>query len=252
MRDYVVYMHIFPNGKRYIGISRNVERRFRNGRGYESQPIMWNAIQKYGWNTVKTTILLEKLTEEEAKREEIRLIAEYRSAEREFGYNETFGGEGSNGRVLSEEQKKAIGARMAVVHRGVPLSEEHKKKLSAALKGKSKKLSEEGKQAIIKSNQSRTCSMETRHKISQNTKLAMEKKRTGEHLSKKWTQDKEVRKAKMRLSMYDRYGVIPQNHDLRDDVALLGLFEDYEEMDFSDYYIKDSLRSEMNKSEDDA
>ena len=248
--DYVVYMHTFPNGKRYIGISRNVARRFRNGRGYEHQPVMWGAIQKYGWHTVKTIILLESLTETEAKAEEIKLIAKYNTADRTYGYNQTLGGEGGNGRVLSDEEKQNIGKRMSLIHKGVPLSEEHKKKLSTALKGKPKELSESGRQAIIKSNKSRIYSDETRQKMSQNTKLAMKEKGVGEYLSKKWAQEKEIRKAKMRLAMYDRYGVFPKNHDLRDDVALLGLFEDYEEMDFGDYYIKDSLRAEMERGKE--
>lgn len=245
--DYVVYMHTFPNGKRYIGISRNVARRFRNGKGYEHQPIMWGAIQKYGWHTVKTIILLERLTEAEAKVEEIKLIAKYNTTDRANGYNQTFGGEGANGRVLSDIEKQNIGKRMSMAHKGVPLSTEHKMKISAALKGKSRKLSENGRKAIIDSNRSRGISQETREKISQNTKLAMKQKGVGEHLSKKWAEDKERRKAKLRLSMYDRYGVIPQNHDLRDDVVLLGLFDEYTEMDFSNYYIKESLREEMNK-----
>lgn len=71
--NYVVYMHTFPNGKRYIGISRNVSRRFRNGKGYEHQPIMWNAIQKYGWQNVITTIISERLTELEAKKKKLGL-----------------------------------------------------------------------------------------------------------------------------------------------------------------------------------
>ena len=83
--------------------------------------------------------------------------------------------------------------------------------------------------------------------MSQNTKLAMKQKGVSEHLAKRWAQDKEKRKAKMRLAMYDRYGVIPQNHDLRDDVALLGLCDEYTEMDFDNYYIKESSRAEMNK-----
>lgn len=235
--EYVVYMHTFPNGKRYIGISRNVKRRFRNGKGYESQPIIWGAIQKYGWESVSTKIISSGLSEREAKREEIRLIVEYRSAERNYGYNETLGGEGSNGRILSDEEKKKIGKRMSEIHKGVPLSEEHKQKLSAANKGKPKNLSESGRQAIIKANKERVYSKETRQKMSENTKRAMAEKGIGAYISEKWARDKEKMLAKGRLSMYDRYGVIPKNHDLRDDVALLGLFDDYEEMDFSNYKI---------------
>ena len=54
--EYAVYMHTFPNGKRYIGISRNISRRFRNGKGYEGQPIIWSAIQKYGWESVNQAL----------------------------------------------------------------------------------------------------------------------------------------------------------------------------------------------------
>ena len=34
--NYKVYVHIAPNGKRYYGITKKkVERRWRNGKGYE-------------------------------------------------------------------------------------------------------------------------------------------------------------------------------------------------------------------------
>lgn len=47
----------------------------------------------------------------------------------------------------------------------------------------------------------------------------------------KWQENKEQRKAKLRITMYDRYGIIPQKYDLRDDVISLGLNkEDYSEL----------------------
>ena len=106
--EYVVYVHTFPNGKRYVGISRDVKRRFRNGKGYQHQKIMYSAIQKYGWKNVETTILFEHLTEGEAKQKEIETIALYRTTDRRYGYNQTFGGEGANGRVESEENKRRL------------------------------------------------------------------------------------------------------------------------------------------------
>lgn len=46
--NYKVYMHIFPNGKKYIGItSQSLKDRFDGGYGYQT-PIMRNAIRKYG------------------------------------------------------------------------------------------------------------------------------------------------------------------------------------------------------------
>lgn len=47
----------------------------------------------------------------------------------------------------------------------------------------------------------------------------------------KWQENKKQRKAKLRITMYDRYGIIPQKYDLRDDVIALGLNkEDYSEL----------------------
>ena len=148
-KEYSVYIHTFPNGKKYVGISSNVKRRFRNGKGYERQPIMMNAILKYGWECVLTEIICTGLSEAEAKSEEIRMIAEYRTAEREFGYNQTLGGEGANGRTVSPENRRKTGERMSKIHKGVPLSEEHKRKISDSLKGKEKNYSEAGKQRLI-------------------------------------------------------------------------------------------------------
>ena len=53
MGEYTVYMHVFPNGKKYVGItSQDVSRRWRDGEGYEGQ-VVYGAILKYGWNNVK-------------------------------------------------------------------------------------------------------------------------------------------------------------------------------------------------------
>lgn len=44
MGDYTVYMHVFPNGKKYVGItSQDVSRRWRDGKGYEGQ-VVYGAI----------------------------------------------------------------------------------------------------------------------------------------------------------------------------------------------------------------
>lgn len=230
-KEYVVYVHTFPNGKRYVGISRNVKHRFRNGKGYQHQRVIYNAVQKYDWKNVETTILCEHLTEEEAKQKEIEYIALFNTTDRRYGYNQTLGGEGGNGRVESDENKKRTGERMSKLHKGVPLSDEHKKKISESLKGKAKVYSEEGRRRIIESNRSRHYSKQTRDKMSEQTKKAMEEKNLGEYLFKKWQENKEQRKAKLRIAMYDRYGVVPQKYDLREDVIALGLSkEDYSEL----------------------
>ena len=115
--NYVVYMHVSPSNKRYIGItSQNPKRRWRkNGEGYKSHQYFWNAIQKYGWDNFEHNILYSNLTKEDAEQKEIELIAYYKSNDINFGYNMSIGGEsGSKGYKYTEEQKK----RMSDVHKG--------------------------------------------------------------------------------------------------------------------------------------
>ena len=79
--------------------------------------------------------MLDGLTKEEAEAQEVQLIAKYRSAEPEWGYNTSLGGKGT-GRH-SEETRRKLGN----VRRGAHHTEEAKRKLSEAHTGKT--LSEE-------------------------------------------------------------------------------------------------------------
>ena len=95
-KNFKVYMHTSPNGKRYIGITRqdNPERRWgSNGCGYSDNTHFWRAIQKSGWNNFLHEILFEGLTEKEAKQKEIELIAFYDTTNQNKGYNITPGGD---------------------------------------------------------------------------------------------------------------------------------------------------------------
>lgn len=97
MRKYLVYIHINKaNNKKYIGITSSTsEERWRNGLGYSKrQPIIHNAIKKYGWDGFEHKILFENLSETEAKEIERKLIAEYNTTDSAFGYNITIGGDG--------------------------------------------------------------------------------------------------------------------------------------------------------------
>lgn len=121
---YCVYKHTFPNEKVYIGItSLNPLKRWGpNGNGYRGQ-VVFNAILKYGWDNIKHEILYSELTKEEAEQKEIELIAEYKSNQREFGYNIENGGN-CRGKVSEESREK-----MRKAHLGIPLSESHKNAL---------------------------------------------------------------------------------------------------------------------------
>ena len=89
-KDYCVYQHIFPNGKKYIGISCNPEKRWRNGKGYETQPKIARAIKKYGWENVTHNIIIDGISKEQAETLEKYLIAELKTIDR--GYNTSTGG----------------------------------------------------------------------------------------------------------------------------------------------------------------
>lgn len=155
--NYTVYMHRFPNGKVYIGITcQRPEARWRNGEGYNGQ-VVYNAIQKYGWDNVEHIILFSGFSKEDAEEKEIELIATFRSNEKRNGYNVDNGGscEGTH----SQETR----AKIAESNRRRVLSPETGRKISAALKGR--KMSEPMKKKISESLKGRVFSEETRKKM---------------------------------------------------------------------------------------
>lgn len=91
-RRYFLYMHTTPSGKRYIGITSNIVRRWHNGKGYRGTYFA-RAIRKYGWENIKHEILLYDLTKEDAIRLEREYIKKYRTTDRSKGYNRSLGGE---------------------------------------------------------------------------------------------------------------------------------------------------------------
>ena len=118
-KKFCVYVHIFPNGKKYFGItSKKPNARWEGGTGYdkEHQPVMYNAIQKYGWDNIEHKILYEDLALKDACAMEQKLIAEFKTNCRrygdEFGYNMTDGGEGKLGSTHSEENKEKYRQRL--------------------------------------------------------------------------------------------------------------------------------------------
>ena len=129
MNNYKLYLHTAPNGKRYYGITKqDPKRRWLNGAGYKNNQYFYRAIEKYGWDNIEHIILFDDLTESEAKELEQYFIQWYQTANREYGYNISLGGEGGN---HSEETKQ----KLSKINKGKSLSEEHKQKMSEAHKG---------------------------------------------------------------------------------------------------------------------
>lgn len=123
-RNYTVYMHTSPSGKRYVGITRRKPKdRWKNGCGYKTNSHFWNAINLYGWENFQHEILFENLTKEEAEQKEVELIALYKSNRPDFGYNIANGGNciGS----VSEDTKR----KLSEAHIGKKLSPEHIEKI---------------------------------------------------------------------------------------------------------------------------
>ena len=75
MENYKVYLHTLPNGKRYVGITKQEpEKRWLNGKGYIQQDFRAD-IDFYGWENILHEIIADNLTEEQAK-EKIDLFIE--------------------------------------------------------------------------------------------------------------------------------------------------------------------------------
>lgn len=91
-KTYCVYMHRFPNGKVYIGITKySANHRWSNGNGYKRQ-FVYKAIKKYGWENIEHIVLADHFSKEDAEKKEIELIAMYESTNPNKGYNVEGGG----------------------------------------------------------------------------------------------------------------------------------------------------------------
>lgn len=113
---YSLYMHIFPNGKKYVGVtSQKPENRWLlNGIGYKGQPFMWKAIQKYGWDNVEHKILETGLIEEEAFQKEVDLINQLNLTDSKYGYNISEGGKNiSNRKIICLSTLEVFSSKVA-------------------------------------------------------------------------------------------------------------------------------------------
>ena len=175
MENYKLYIHKFPNGKVYVGItSQDVDERWRHGEGYKNQ-LVYRAILKYGWDAISHQVLLSGMTKEEAEEKEIEFISAFKSNNPEYGYNVSNGGncygthseetkrkiaKANTGRVCSEETREKIRKG----NKGKKISKEQREKISQALKGRV--FTQEHRDKIGASHKGRTLSEEARKKLS--------------------------------------------------------------------------------------
>ena len=136
-RTYCIYVHTFPNGKRYIGQTCVApEIRWREGKRYSG--LMRKAIDKYGWENIVHEILYTELDADTANRIERELIEAMNTTDPEHGYNITSGGDGYRGATHSEETKKLLREKAKEQwkkqkcegYTPPPITEEHRRHLS--------------------------------------------------------------------------------------------------------------------------
>lgn len=138
--NYIVYRHISPSGKVYIGITtQTVKQRWRCGKGYKHCIVFQQAINKYGWDNIKHEILLQDQDTESAKYSEKYLIKWYKS--HNISYNVTDGGEGSPGKTMVDSTKEKISLKVRdyyKTHQSPWVGRNHKKETKEILSIKAK------------------------------------------------------------------------------------------------------------------
>ena len=135
------------NNKIYVGKTiKSLEERFAahiNTTKYGSQSYLHRAIRKYGIKNFTISVIEDNISTEHTLNErEIFWIKELKPE-----YNMTLGGEGSSGRVLSEESRHKMSLKSKQRIRK-PHSEETKQKIAKSLAGTT--LTEERKHNISK------------------------------------------------------------------------------------------------------
>ena len=186
-KPYIVYKHISPNGKEYVGMTRNIKKRWEgNGCSYTKNSEFRNDIMKYGWDNFQHIIVKDNLSVDEASKLEDELIVDAKN--RGVAYNISRGG---------------IGGSHPAWNKGIPLSVEQKAKLSTANKGK--KLSDETKRKIGAASRGRIVTEETKRKIG----IKNSRKHSREQV-KKWMQSNkwrfrevEIRKDEVVVGVYE-------------------------------------------------
>lgn len=170
--SFFVYTHTCPNGKRYVGITTQTpNKRWKNGYGYHHNEHFQSAIQKYGWDNIDHEMFKTSTRELMFLWEKI-LIYYHKTVDRKYGYNKTTGGDGCM--EFSDEHKKRISEAL----KGKPTpkqSEETKKKRSMKLKGRV--FTEETKKKMSESAKGKVFSEESRRKMSEAKKLYWKNKR---------------------------------------------------------------------------
>lgn len=122
-----IYKLTAPNGKIYIGQTKNYRNRFRSYKSNKcsNQRKLYNSIKKYGWENF-TKEILEYISEDVVDAHEKIWIRYYQCVEN--GLNCEYGG--NKNKNLSDETKE----KLSLKHKDKKLSDEHKNNISIGAK----------------------------------------------------------------------------------------------------------------------
>ena len=125
------------NGKIYIGFDSNWPKRIKNHKNYFNSnksrhynSKFHNAIRKYGWEAFEWEVICQSLDGEYLLNEMEPYFIQYYDSYID-GYNMTLGGEGRIGYITSEETKR----KMSLASKGKSKSKKHIENISKGKKG---------------------------------------------------------------------------------------------------------------------
>lgn len=127
---YKVYRYTFPDGKIYIGVTKNTIQ-YRKDCGYQHNQPLTNAIRSVGFKNVIVDILTETDDKNEAYEKEIYFIDKYKATDPTIGYNISYGGKDTfQGLKHTDAHKK----KMSLLYTGKTFSKETIEKMLEAHK----------------------------------------------------------------------------------------------------------------------
>lgn len=114
--DTIYYVYCYTNkinSKKYIGKTKNIERRheqhIKNAKSGRGHSLFHKAINKYGIDLFNLEILYSSILEDDVLEKEIYYVELYKTNVYKYGldsgYNLTRGGEGRSGYIYSDEKK---------------------------------------------------------------------------------------------------------------------------------------------------
>lgn len=142
-KTYTVYTLESSDGKMYVGAtSTTLRERWNNGNGYRFIEELWHSIECNGWDSIIKTVVSEGLSHKEASLLEQELISQFRTYDRQHGYNREMGGVGKFKKVSDDFR-----VRMSETHVGEKnpnygkhFGAEHRRKISESNKGQTRSI----------------------------------------------------------------------------------------------------------------